>query len=136
MNEQMIPQWQPIGKLSLVRRQIDGMLETANQQRAWLQQAQAKTHVLDDSTLRWVIDVFTIQKKDLWLFDEQLYQWRAEKLTMSQRAEIELLTRQMRYLHEAVNAILMLADELKEDTIEKVLEKGDAKRGLEMLVQL
>src|SRR6266705_4114361 len=112
------------------------MLETANEQSAQLQQAQAKNHVLDDYTVRWVIGVFTIQKKDLWLFDEQLQRWRAEELTMSQRAEIERLTRQMRNLHEAINAILVLADELKEDTIEKVLQKGDAKRSLEMLVQL
>jgi folylpolyglutamate synthase/dihydropteroate synthase len=116
--------------------QIESLLQTANEQRASLQEAKAQLHVLDDSTLVGVIKFFTTQKKDLWLFDEQLHRWRAEELTMTQRAAIERLTRQMRNLHEAINTILALADELKEDTIEKVLAKGDAKRGLEMLVQL
>jgi ribonucleotide reductase beta subunit family protein with ferritin-like domain len=116
--------------------QIESLLQTANEQRASLQEAKAQLHVLDDSTLVGVIKFFTTQKKDLWLFDEQLNRWRAEELTMTQRAAIERLTRQMRNLHEAINTILALADELKEDTIEKVLAKGDAKRGLEMLVQL
>ena len=136
MSQSSRRQWQPIGRLSLVRLQIESLLQIANEQRASLQEAKAQLHVLDDSTLVGVIKFFTTQKKDLWLFDEQLHRWRAEELTMTQRAAIERLTRQMRNLHEAINTILALADELKEDTIEKVLAKGDAKRGLEMLVQL
>src|SRR5260370_28411261 len=129
-------QWQSIGRLSLVTFQIDTLLQAANEQRTSLQEAKAHSSIVDDSTIAGVIKVFTAQKKDLWLFDEQLQRWRAEELTMIQRAEIEQLTRQMRNLHEAINAVLALADELKEDTIEKVLQKGDAKRSLEMLVQL
>ena len=130
------PQWQPISMLPTIATHIDGMLEAAQEQYQTLLSAKAKPHVLDDYTVNRVKKVFVEQQKDLWLFDEQLHRWRAEELTMTQRAAIERLTRQMRNLHEAMNAILALADELKEDTIEKVLAKGDAKRGLEMLVQL
>ena len=136
MSQSANQQWQPIGRLSLVTFQIDTLLQAANEQRTSLQEAKAHSSIVDDSTIAGVIKVFTAQKKDLWLFDEQLQRWRAEELTMIQRAEIEQLTRQMRNLHEAINAVLALADELKEDTIEKVLQKGDAKRSLEMLVQL
>ncbi len=136
MSQRANQQWQPIERLSLVTFQIETLLQAANEQRASLQEAKAHRSLVDDSTLGRVITVFTAQKKDLWLFEEQLQRWRAEDLTMIQRAEIERLTRQMRNLHEGINAVLVLADELKEDTIEKVLQKGDAKRSLEMLIQL
>jgi len=71
------PQWQPIEKLPLIAYPIDGMLESAEEQYENLQQARPKPHVLDDYTVKRVIDVFTAQQNDLWLFDEQLRRWHA-----------------------------------------------------------
>jgi hypothetical protein len=40
----------------------------------------------------------------------------------------------MLQLHEVISAILRLAEQLKERTIEKVLAKSDVELGLEMLL--
>jgi len=82
-----------------------------------------------------VIDVFTAQQSDLWLFDEQLRQWERGTLTTAQRQEVERLAGQMLQLHEVITATLRLADELKEGTIEKQLAKSDVELGIEALLK-
>lgn len=76
MIEKTTPQWQPIERLALIAHHIDGMLESAQEQYETLQLAQPKPFVLDDYTVGRVIDVFTVQQNDLWLFDEQLHRWQ------------------------------------------------------------
>lgn len=112
------------------------MLESANEQFETLQLAWPKPFVLDNDTVGRVIDVFTTQQDDLWLFDEQLHRWKAGKLTTAQRREVERLVGQMQRLHEVITTILRLADELKERTIEKVLAMSDAELGRATLLNL
>jgi hypothetical protein len=57
------------------------------------------------------------------------------KLTTTQRREVERLASQMLQLHEVITAILRLADELKEGTIEKQLAKSDVELGIEALLR-
>jgi hypothetical protein len=127
------PQWQPISMLPVIAVHIDGMLETAEEQYSNLQEARPKPHVLDDYTVGRVIEVFTTQQNDLWLFDELLSRWKAGKLTTAQQQDVARLVAQMKRLREVVTAILALADELKERTIEKVMAKSEAELGLEAL---
>ena len=128
------PQWQPIERLALIASHIDGMLESATQQYETLQLAKPKPFVLDDYTVGRVIQVFTTQQSDLGLFDEQLRRWEKGPLTNAQRQEVERLVGQMFQVHEVISAILHLAEQLKERTIEKVLAKSDAELGLETLL--
>ena len=129
------PHWQPIERLALIAYHIDGMLESATEQYETLQLARPKPYVLDNYTIGRVIEVFTAQRNDLWLFDEQLRRWTIGKLTPEQRKEVERLTDQMRRLHEVITSVLRLADELKERTIEKELAKSDIDLGLEILLK-
>ena len=130
------PNWQPIGQVSRIAHHIDGMLESAEEQYETLQLARPKPHVLDDYTVGRVIEVFTVQRDDLWLFDEQLRRWEAGQLTAAQGKEVERLVSQMKRLREVITAILALADELKERTIEKVMAKSDVELGIEALLRL
>ena len=134
MAKQPPPQWQPIERLALMATHIDGMLESASEQYETLQLAKPKPFVLDDYTVGRVIEVFTTQQGDLWLFDEQLRRWEHGTLTSAQRQEVERLAGQMLQLHEVVSAILRLAEQLQERTIEKVLAKSDVELGLETLL--
>ncbi len=84
MPQQPTPQWQPTTQLALIASHIDGMLEAAQEHYQTLQPARAKPHVLDNYTVKRVIEVFTVQKNDLWLFDEQLKRWAAQSLTPRQ----------------------------------------------------
>src|SRR5437763_12433286 len=98
---QQRPQWQPITMLPMLARHIDGMLQEAEAQQDNVRQAQSKPWVLDDSTVRRVIEVYTTQQNDLALFDEQLRRWKSGQLKEQQRSEVERLTGQMKKLREA-----------------------------------
>ncbi len=142
----MQPQWQPIERLALIAHHIDGMLESATEQYETLHprfaHARPKPYVLDNYTVGRVIEVFIVQQNDLWLFDEQLRRWETGdigetgNLTPTQRTEVTRLVGQMLQLHEVITAILQLAAELKEGTIEKQLAKSDFERGIEALRNL
>lgn len=129
------PQWQPIEKLPLIARHIDGMLQTTTEQYELLLAARPKPHVLDDYTLNRVRQVFTTQQDELWLFDEQLTRWQALKLTAMPQKEVARLVGQMTQVRQVTSEILALAEELKDRTIEKLLAKSDLELGLETLWQ-
>ncbi|GCE32193.1 hypothetical protein KDA_76770 [Dictyobacter alpinus] len=131
------PQWRPISFLPSLAHHIDGMLKDDQDQYTNLLRAKNKPHVLDDFTVNEVIRVFSTAKADLPLFDEQLRRWGAEqKLTNTQRQEIIRLKAQMQKLHEVVEQILTLANELSKGTIQKVMAKSDEQLGLEALMRM
>ncbi len=130
------PQWQPSGKVFLVGTMIDGMLENAQEQYQTLVEARPKPHVLDDHTIGRVVEVYTAQRDDLWLWDEQLRRWGDESLGRIRRREVERLHGQMAALCTVVDDILALAGELGRGTIEKMMAKSDVEVGLEMLMRL
>ena len=129
------PQWQPLSMLSTFGPHIDGMLEADQEQYATLLEAKPKPHVLDTATVDRVISVFTTQRDDLALFDEQLRRWGIEpKLTTEQRAEITRLKKQMAALRQVNTDMLKLAGELRTGTINTILEMDDAELGLRALL--
>jgi hypothetical protein len=111
MAQKPTPQWQPISQLLLIAHHIDGMLKAAQEEYQTLLPAKSKPHVLDNYTVSRVIQVFTDQQNDLWLFDEQLKRWKSGSLTEEQQAEIERLVSQITKLQEQITAILALANE-------------------------
>ena len=123
------PQWQPISKLSLIAHHIDSMLQAVQEQYKLLLSAKVRLHALDTYIVNRVKEVTTSQQDDLWIFDTQLVLWLSGKLTQEQRIEVERLVEQMTKLQEQMTAILILVDDLKKGTIEKVLGKGDAEPG-------
>jgi hypothetical protein len=133
---QPVPTWQPSGKVFLVGTMIDGMLENAREQYATLLQARPTPHVLDDDTVSRVVEVYTAQRDDLWLWDEQLRRWAGESLGAVRRREVERLQGQMAALRTVVDDTLALAAELGRGTIETVLATDDVDLGLAFLLSL
>ena len=69
------------------------------------------------------------------MYDEQLEKWSSlPGLKTVQRNEIQRLQRQMIELKKVNRKILAIAEEHKDKTIEKVLEKSDAEIGLDFLM--
>ncbi len=130
------PQWQPIDKLPVIAYAIDGLLESAEEQYPTLEEARPRPHMLDDYTVGRVVKVYTQQRDDLWLYEEQLRRWRAGTLTGAQRRDVERLTGQLGRLRAVIDKILALMDELKGGTIEQMMAKSDLEVGLEMLLRL
>jgi hypothetical protein len=126
--------WQPISALPLIGSMIDGLRDEAEQPYTTLQACRPTLHVLDHDTVGRVIEVYTAQVADLWLYEEQLSHWQHLHLTQSQQQEVDRLAAQLPTIRERVTAILALAEELKGGTIEAVLGKSDAKLGLKFLL--
>jgi signal transduction histidine kinase len=76
------------------------------------------------------------QQDFLGAFAEPLARWRNERPTVAQRRELDRLEGQLERLRKVLNAILELAEELKQGTIERVLAKNDLELGLEALLRM
>ena len=127
------PNWQPISALPMIAFMIDGMLHDTQEQYETLLEARNKPHVLDDYTVDRVHSVFTTQLEYVALYDEQLSRWKNGRLSSDQRQEVERLTRQTEQLRKLCGQILSLAAELKEGTIDRIMEKSDFQLGMEIL---
>ena len=123
--------WQPISFLPQMSNMIDGMLDAAKETYEPL--SQIKVH--DDFTIKRIFEVTGQQVEDEWMYDEQLGKWsQLPGLEKAQRDEIQRLQGQMRELKKVNRKILAIAEEYKDKTIEKVLEKSDAEVGLDFLM--
>ena len=135
MARQPPPNWQPISRLPPIASVLDGMLGDAQEHYRTLREVQARPHVLDDHTVERVVSVFTAQRDDLWLFEEQLRRWGEQGLDAEQRREVSRLTHQLESLRQVITEILTLAEALKHGTIERVLSRDDAELALEWLLR-
>lgn len=126
--------WRPISDLPVMASILDSMLHDDEGQYRTLCECRPKPYVLDDHTVGRVIQVFTQQKADLPLYQQQLAHWMAGDLTASQRREVERLQGCVTKLQELAESILSLAEELKQGTIESVLRQSDLELGLEFLL--
>lgn len=128
------PNWQPITFLPSIAEMIDGMLESAKEVHASLEQARSQPHVMDDYTINRVREVHGKQLEDLWLYEEQLSRWQKKSLSDTQRQEIERLTNQLTSLRQILTSCVALAYEMKDSTIDKILAKDDAELAVEFLM--
>ena len=62
-------------------------LEGAMEQYAALKAAAPTPYVLDDYTVNRVLEVYSAQRDDLWVFEEQLQRWLREPLSVAQHTK-------------------------------------------------
>ena len=119
------PQWQPISMLAVFTDMIDGMLEASQEQLANMQMVRQKPHVMDDATLQRVVELYSNQLEDHWLFEEQFSRWLQGNLTPEETRETERLMAQAAKLKSSNEQILQIADEVKHSTIDSILGMDD-----------
>jgi len=112
---------------------IDGMLHDTQENYETLLQAREEPYLLDDATVDRAISIYTTQLEDTALFHEQLSRWKKGRLNASQRQEVERLTGQLEKLVRVCQQILSLAAELREGTINRILEKSDIELAIDVL---
>ena len=117
--------WQSIGMLPTMAVHIDAMVASAEEQDKTLQHATVNPHLLNDYEAFRVIEVSTTQQYALWRFDVQLERWKAGSLSELQRTEVDRLVRQMHHVRSIIPSILVLAEELSQRTVEKIVEKNE-----------
>jgi hypothetical protein len=115
---------------------IDGELADTSAQYETLLPAKNKPHVLDDYTVGRLLKVFGERQEFFGIYAEQLAKWKALDLNGTQKKEVTRLEGQLEKLVRVSTAVLDLANELKEGTIEKVLGKSDLELGLEALKRM
>jgi hypothetical protein len=130
------PNWQPISKLPLVLSVVEPWLKDIEENYASLRQAEDKPHVLDDATVARVTKVYTTQKEDILLYQEQVARWQKLDLTAQQKAQLDVLDEKVSRLAKTIDAILALAEKLSAGTIEKVMAKDDTQLGMEFLLKM
>ena len=128
------PNWQPIGALPTIASFIDGMVADTNAQWETLQPARAKPHVLDSALVERIERAYSEQLDTSALFLEQLSRWRKGPLSAEQSNEVTRLEGQVAILRANLTNILDLAAEVKDHTIDKILEKDDLALGLDVLL--
>jgi hypothetical protein len=128
------PSWQPVSALPMIASLIDGMVVDTSAQWETLQPARAKPHVLDSALVERIERAYSEQLDTSALFKEQLSRWRKEILSLEQSKAIMRLEGQVEALRANLTNILGLADEVKDHTIDKILEKDDLALGLDVLL--
>lgn len=133
MNQQT-PHWQPISALPMIASFIDGLVTDTTEQWETLQLAKDKPHVLDSALVERIQHAYSGQLDTSGLFKEQLTRWQKEPLSTTQANEVLRLQEQVEKLSTNISHILGLADEVKDKTIDKILEKDDLELGLDFLL--
>jgi hypothetical protein len=133
MNQET-PHWQPISALPMIASLIDGMVTDTTEQWETLQLAKDRPHVLDSALVEHIQRAYSGQLDTSGLFKEQLTRWQNEPLSTAQANAILRLQGQVEKLSTNLSHILGLADEVKDKTIDKILEKDDFELGLDVLL--
>lgn len=133
MKGQQQPQWRHISDLSVFTKLLDGMLESAVEQLATLQECEHRPSVLDDHTLNRYIVLHTEQRDDHWLYEQQFARWKRGTLSDSQAREVNRLIDQSTKLKAINEKILVLADKIAPYTIDKIMAMDDYEIGLKVM---
>ena len=131
---QKTPNWQPVSALPMIPSPIDGMVSDTREQWETLQPARVKPHVLDSALVEHIERAYSEQLDTSALFLEQLSRWRQGPLSAEQSNEVTRLDGQVATLRANLTNILDLAAEVKDHTIDKILEKDDLALGLDVLL--
>jgi hypothetical protein len=85
----------------------------------------ARPGSLANATVERVVRIFTGEVALLAVYSEQLHRWRSGSLTVAQRLEVERLRGQLARNRDVDAAVLSLAEQLAETTIDAILAKSD-----------
>ena len=125
------PNWQPISFLPNIAEMIDGMLEAVIENQKLLGKAEPAS--LDKATVSRVMRVYTTQRDDLWLYEQQLAVWEEPPPPPAQMLEIDRLKKQLGELKSGLEEILAMKSDLEKMTIEHLLGKSHLELGLDYL---
>ena len=134
MDGKPTPEWQPLDRLPLIAEMIDGYVADAQEQEQTLREVRQRPHVLDDALVDRIDKVYGDALEMTDLFEQQLRRWRNLDLTVDQKQDVAQLEGQVLGLRRELTAILALAAEIRQGTIDRVMDKSDLELGLEVLL--
>ena len=112
---------------------IMGELAQTEEQYASFAAAKHKPHVLDDAIVDRAVTLYEDQLSFIPLHEQQLNWWLSEDITDAQRYQVEDLLAKLPSLREKTEELLALLAELKQGTIDRILEMSDEELGWKFL---
>jgi DoxX-like family len=126
-----------IGRWDLLAARVDvprWVLAAAQEFHSTLDAAWDRSYSLDEAIRARVRRVYREQAEDVELYAEQLRRWQAGSLSLAQRHDVDHLAGKVEQWRSAVAAVLELADDLNDTSIEALLRKSELEVGLEALL--
>jgi len=123
----------PISFLPALTEVIIGSLAQTEEQHDSFAAARHKPHVLDDAIVDRAIRLYEEQLTAIPLHERQLNWWLADEITDAQRYQVQGLQAKLPPLREKTEELLALLSELKEGTIDRILEMSDEELALKAL---
>ena len=127
--------WQPISQMPLIASMIDGALTDIHEHLATLIQAKTRSHVLDDATMDCSIRVHTEQMECVDIYTKQTRLLRTQRPSAPQMRELDRISLQNQQLRMVTAEVLILDEELRKGTIERVLGMSDFELGIQALIR-
>lgn len=123
----------PISFLPALTEVIIGSLAQTEEQYESFAAARHKPHVLDDTIIDRGIWLYEEQLTSIPLHERQLNWWLADEITNAQRYQVKDLQAKLPQLKAQTEALLALLAELKQGTIDRILELSDEELALKVL---
>lgn len=123
----------PISYLPALTEVIIGGLAQTEEQYDSFAAARHKPHVLDDAIVDRAIRLYEDQLTFIPLHERQLNWWLADEITDAQRYQVKDLQEKLPQLKAKTEALLALLAELKQGTIERIMEMSDEELALKVL---
>ncbi|MGH7078287.1 MAG: hypothetical protein ACREFU_09330 [Acetobacteraceae bacterium] len=126
--------WQPISKMPLIARMIDGALDDTRIHLETLTQARTRPHVLDDATIDRSKKVHAEQLEFVDIYAQQISHWRTERPSADQTRELDRMEKQNQQLRAVTQEVLALGSELRNGTIDRIISMSDIELGPQALL--
>ena len=97
-------------------------------------QAREKPHVLDDAIIDRAIKIYTEQLNHVDYYEAQTTRWKTEDLTITQHRALDVLSYRIGKLRTITEKTLSLVKELREGTINRIMEMEDGDLGFNVLL--
>ncbi|MCA9933344.1 MAG: hypothetical protein KC415_05440 [Anaerolineales bacterium] len=123
----------PLSFLPALTEVIIGSLAQTKEQHESFAAARHKPHVLDDALVDRAIRLYEEQLTSIPLHERQLTWWLADEITDAQRYQVQDLQTKLPQLRAKTEALLALLAELKQGTIDRIMEMSDEELALKVL---
>jgi hypothetical protein len=120
----------PIDMLPLFTEMIIGTIHNTEEQYQTFAAVRHKPHVLDDAIVDRALRLYEEQLDDVALHERQMHWWLSENLSEAQRYQVNDLLAKLSGLRTRTQELLTLLAEIKQGTIDRILEMDDAELGV------
>lgn len=126
--------WHTIEKLPIYLSMIEDCVVDTEESYNNFIQAREKPHVLDDAIIDRAIKIYTEQLNHVDYYEAQAARWKTGDLTITQHRALDVLSYRIGKLRTITEKTLSLVKELREGTINRIMEMEDGELGFNVLL--